>query len=267
MLNFELLTFDFELVMAKVIAVVNQKGGVGKTTTAVNLGAYLAEHGKYVLLVDLDPQANATSGLGVDYQNLEKGIYESLSGQYLVREIIQPTGHVGFRLAPATPSLAGANVELVNLERREARLAEALLEVRSDYDVILIDCPPSLGLLTLNGLMASDYVLIPIQAEYYALEGLGQLMNTINLVQENMKPELSILGAVITMFDKRIRLSDQVMQELYKFFPDKIFRTVIPRNVRLTEAPSHGKSIAHYDPGSKGAKAYEKLAREVLEFI
>jgi len=253
--------------MAKVIAVVNQKGGVGKTTTAVNLGAYLAEHGKYVLLVDLDPQANATSGLGIDYQNLKQGIYEALAGEFLVREIIQPTAHLGYRVAPATPALAGANVELVNLERREARLAEALLEVRSDYDYVLIDCPPSLGLLTLNGLVASDYVLIPIQAEYYALEGLGQLMNTINLVQENLKPELSILGAVITMFDKRIRLSDQVMQELYKFFPDKIFRTVIPRNVRLTEAPSHGKSIAHYDRDSKGARAYEKLAREVMEII
>ncbi|MBI5077216.1 ParA family protein [Candidatus Falkowbacteria bacterium] len=253
--------------MAKIIAVVNQKGGVGKTTTAVNLGAYLAEFGKYVLLIDLDPQANATSGLGVDYQNLEKGIYEALSGNFLVREIIQPTSHIGYRIAPATPALAGANVELVNIDKREFRLAEALLEVRSDYDVIIIDCPPSLGLLTLNGLVAADHVLIPIQAEYYALEGLGQLMSTIALVQENLKPELSILGAVITMFDKRVRLSDQVFQELYKFFPDKIFRTVVPRNVRLTEAPSHGKSIAHYDAGSKGARAYEKLAREVLEII
>ena len=155
----------------------------------------------------------------------------------------------------------------MNIERREFRLAESLLEVRSDYDVIIIDCPPSLGLLTLNGLVASDYVLIPIQAEYYALEGLGQLMSTIALVQENLKPELAILGAVITMFDKRVRLSDQVLQELYKFFPDKIFRTVVPRNVRLTEAPSHGKTILHYDGGSKGARAYEKLSREILEVI
>lgn len=253
--------------MAKVIAIVNQKGGVGKTTTAVNLGAYLAELGKYVLLIDLDPQANATSGLGIDYQNLEKGIYETLSGDYLVREVIKPTDHIGYRIAPATPSLAGANVELVNLERREFRLAEAILEVRGDYDVILIDCPPSLGLLTVNGLVAADQILIPVQAEYYALEGLGQLMNTINLIKENIKPELEVLGAVITMFDKRIRLSDQVMQELYKFFPNKIFRSVIPRNVRLTEAPSHGKSILHYDSASKGAKAYEKLARELLELI
>ena len=253
--------------MAKVIAVVNQKGGVGKTTTAVNLGAYLAESGKYVLLIDLDPQANASSGLGIDYQNINRGIYEALAGQFLVREILHPTSHVGFRVAPATPALAGANVELVGLERREHRLSDALLEVRSDYDVILIDCPPSLGLLTVNGLVAADYILIPVQAEYYALEGLGQLINTINLVQEHLKPELSILGAVITMFDKRTRLSDQVMQELYKFFPDKIFRTVIPRNVRLTEAPSYGKSILHYDPSSKGGRAYEKLARELLEIL
>ena len=251
--------------MAKIITVVNQKGGVGKTTTAVNLGAYLAEHGKYVLLIDLDPQANATSGLGIEYNELERGIYEAIAGQFLVREIIQPTGHVGYRIAPATPGLAGANVELVDLERREFRLADALLEVRGDYDVIIIDCPPSLGLLTINGLVAADHILIPVQAEYYALEGLGQLMSTIGLVQENIKPELSVLGALITMFDKRLKLSDQVMNELYKHFPDKIFRTVIPRNVRLTEAPSHGKSILHYDPSSKGAKAYEKLARELVE--
>jgi len=253
--------------MAKVIAVVNQKGGVGKTTTAVNLGAYLAESGKYVLLIDLDPQANASSGLGIDYQNINRGIYEALAGQFLVREILHPTSHVGYRVAPATPALAGANVELVNMERREHRLSDILLEVRSDYDIILIDCPPSLGLLTVNGLVAADYILIPVQAEYYALEGLGQLINTINLVREHLKPELAILGAVITMFDKRTRLSDQVMQELYKFFPDKIFRTVIPRNVRLTEAPSYGKSILHYDPSSKGGRAYEKLARELLEIL
>jgi chromosome partitioning protein len=253
--------------MAKIITVVNQKGGVGKTTTAVNLGAYLSALGKYVLLVDLDPQANATSGLGIDYQDLDKGVYEAIGGQHLMRDIIQPTGHVGYRLAPATAALAGASVELVGMERREFRLAEALLEVRSDFDVILIDCPPSLGLLTVNGLVASDSVLIPVQAEYYALEGLGQLMQTITLVQDNIKKELAVLGAVITMFDKRTRLSEQVRGELYKYFPNKIFRSVIPRNVRLTEAPSHGKTILHYDPSSKGAKAYERLARELVEFL
>lgn len=253
--------------MAKIIAVVNQKGGVGKTTTTINLGAYLAELGKYVLMIDLDPQANATAGLGVDYQNLASGIYEALSGSCLIREIIQPTDHVGYRVAPATPALAGANIELVNITNREFRLAETLLEVRSDYDIILIDCPPSLGLLTVNALAAADFVLIPIQAEYYALEGLGQLLETITLVRQNLKPELDILGAVITMFDKRTRLSDQVMQELYKFFPNKIFRSIIPRNVRLSEAPSHGKTIRHYDPSSKGAKAYERLAREMMEIL
>jgi len=253
--------------MAKIIAVVNQKGGVGKTTTAVNLSAYLAKLGKYVLLVDLDPQANATSGLGIDYQTLTKGVYEAIAGQYLMREVIHQTDHLGFRVAPATPDLAGANAELVNLERREFRLSDVLLELRSDYDVIIIDCPPSLGLLTINGLIAADEILIPVQAEYYALEGLSQLIKTIDLIKENVKPELSIMGAVITMFDKRTKLSDQVMQELYKFFPDKIFRSVIPRNVRLSEAPSHGKSILHHDPTSRGAKAYERLARELHELL
>lgn len=253
--------------MAHIIGIVNQKGGVGKTTTAVNLGAYLAEHGKYVLLIDLDPQANASSGLGIDYQTLDKGIYEALSGSHLVREIVMPSGIHGFRVAPSTPALAGANVELVDLPRREFRLSDALLEVKSDYDVILIDCPPSLGILTINGLVAADQILIPVQAEYYALEGLGQLLNTISLVKENIKAELEVLGAVITMFDKRTKLSTQVMEELYRYFPDKIFRSVIPRSVRLSEAPSHGKAISHYDPESKGARAYSKLARELIDLL
>jgi chromosome partitioning protein len=253
--------------MAQIIGVVNQKGGVGKTTTAINLGAYLAEMGKFVLLVDLDPQANASSGLGVRYQDLEKGIYEALVGSHLVREIVMPTGIRGFRVAPATPALAGANVEFVDLDRREFKLSDALLEVKGDYDVILIDCPPSLGVLTINGLVAADHLLIPVQAEYYALEGLGQLMQTIGLVQENIKPELDILGAVITMFDKRTRLSAQVLEELYRYFPNKIFRSIVPRNVRLSEAPSHGLAISTYDPSSKGAKSYYKLALEVMDFL
>ncbi len=250
--------------MANVIAVVNQKGGVGKTTTAVNLGAYLAYLGKFVLLIDLDPQSNATSGLGIDRRQLERGVYEVLAGQSSFKEAILPTKHEGYRLAPSTVNLAGANVELVNLERREFRLADALLEVRNDFDIILIDCPPSLGLLTLNGLVAADQVLIPIQAEYYALEGLGQLLETINLVRDNVKPALNILGAVVTMFDSRLKLSGAVLEELYKYFNNRIFRSVIPRSVRLTEAPSHGMTILQYDASSKGGRAYERLAEEVI---
>lgn len=251
--------------MSQIISVVNQKGGVGKTTTAVNLGAYLAYMGKFVLLIDMDPQANATSGLGIDHRSLDKGIYESLVGVHHLKDVVHNTNHEGYRLAPATQNLAGANIELVNVDRREFKLNEILDQVRGHYDYILIDCPPSLGLLTINGFAAADKVLIPVQAEYYALEGLSQLLGTINLIKENLNPKLDIMGAVITMFDKRTRLSDQVLQELYQYFPEKIFRSVIPRNVRLTEAPSYGQSILEYDPYSKGGKAYERLAREVLE--
>ncbi len=251
--------------MPKIISLVNQKGGVGKTTTSVNLGAYLAHFGKFVLLVDIDPQANATSGLGVDHRQLDKGIYDSLVNNVPLRDIIRNTNHEGYRIAPATLSLAGANVELVNMPGREFKLAQVLEEAKHAYDYILIDCPPSLGMLTINGLVASDQVLIPVQAEYYALEGLGQLLETVKLVKENLKPELEVLGAALTMFDGRNRLSGEVMQELYKFFPNKIFRSVIPRSVRLAEAPSFGKTILHYDPSSKGGRAYERLAREILE--
>lgn len=219
--------------MAQIISVVNQKGGVGKTTTAVNLGAYLAALGKFVLLLDLDPQANATSGLGVDKNSLAKGVYELLIGEVSALEVIVQTRIEGFRLIPSTPSLAGATIELVGLERREFRLADAMLEVRNDFDFILIDCPPSLGLLTVNGLTAADQVLIPVQAEYYALEGLGALTETISLVRDNLKPNLEVMGAVITMFDKRNSLSDAVMRDLYQYFQSRIFRSVIPRNVRL----------------------------------
>lgn len=249
--------------MPQIITVVNQKGGVGKTTTAVNLGAYLAHLGKFVLLVDVDPQANATSGLGIDHKTLEHGVYETLIGEKSLPSIIKHTSHEGYRIAPSTLSLAGAQVELVNIDRREFRLNDALAEVKHAYDYIIIDSPPSLGLLTVNALTAADAVLIPVQAEYYALEGLGQLIETINLVKENLKPNLEILGAVLTMFDGRNRLSQDVFNELYKYFPDKIFRSVIPRSVRLAEAPSFGKSILHYDPSSKGARAYERLAREL----
>ncbi len=250
--------------MAQVISVVNQKGGVGKTTTAVNLAAYLAEQGKFVLLVDLDPQANATAGLGVAYQELEKGIYEALLGQHSIHSILQQTKHNGFKLAPSTPNLAGASVELVNLGRREYCLSDTLLGVRSDFDYILIDNPPSLGLLTVNGLTAAESVLIPVQAEYYALEGLGQLLGTVDLVREQLNPNLKVMGAVITMYDSRTKLSKEVLEELYRYFPNNIFRSVVPRSIRLAEAPSFGKTILHYDPSSKAAKAYERLAQEFL---
>lgn len=251
--------------MGRIISVVNQKGGVGKTTTAINLGAYLAEEGKFVLIVDLDPQANATSGIGVDFQALEQGVYESVLGHVRMKDIVQPTAHETLRIAPATPALAGLNVELVDMERREYKLRDALLEIRHDYDYILIDCPPTLGLITLNGIVAADEILIPVQAEYYALEGLGQLLETVNLVKDRIRPEVDILGAVLTMYDSRTKLSDDVLQELYKYFPRNIFRSVIPRSVRLAEAPSFGRSIAMFDAHSKGAKAYERLAREVIE--
>ncbi|NTU99118.1 ParA family protein [Candidatus Falkowbacteria bacterium] len=251
--------------MGKIISVVNQKGGVGKTTTAVNLGAYLAHLGRQVLLVDIDPQANATSGLGIDHKNLEFGIYEALLGERQLFDVVKRTMQSGYHVAPATLSLAGAGIELVGMDEREFRLKNMLDEIKDEYDYIIIDGPPSLGLLTINSLVAADDVLIPIQSEYYALEGLSQLLNTINLVQANLKPELGILGAVITMFDKRNRLSESVMQELYQYFPNRIFRTVIPRSVRLAESPSFGRSILHYDNSSKGGKAYERLAKEILE--
>jgi len=250
--------------MGKIIAIVNQKGGVGKTTTAVNLGAYLAYLGKQVLLVDIDPQANATSGLGIEHQKLPQGIYEALIGQKPMYEIIKRTLQDGYKIAPATLSLAGAGVELVNAENREYRLLNILEKIKDEYDYVIIDGPPSLGLITINSLVAADEILIPIQSEYFALEGLGQLLETIGLVQANLKPELGIMGAVITMFDKRNKLSTSVMNELYQYFPNRVFRTVIPRSVRLAEAPSYGRSILHYDPKSRGGKAYERLAKELI---
>ncbi|MCF6276779.1 MAG: AAA family ATPase [Candidatus Magasanikbacteria bacterium] len=250
--------------MAKVISIVNQKGGVGKTTTAINLAVFLAEMDKTVLIIDMDPQGNATSGLGFEKKSLEKHIYHALSNEARMVDIVLETEHENLHLAPATPDLAGANVELVNEDRREYRLTDLLEPISDNYDYVLVDCPPALGLLTLNSLLASQEVLIPVQAEYYALEGLGQLLETVKLVQDNIKPDLEILGAVITMYDKRTRLSSEVLNELYKHFPNNIFRTVIPRTVRLAEAPSFGKTILQYDPWGKGSRSYQKLAKEIL---
>lgn len=249
--------------MAHIVSIVNQKGGVGKTTTSVNLAAHLAEQGKYVLLVDLDPQGNATSGLGHDPHELQ-GTYEVLARISDPKDVLVPTAHQGLFLLPANQNLAGASVELVSELGRERKLHESLMPVRNDFDYILIDNPPSLGLLTINGLVASDSVLIPVQAEYFALEGLGQLMNTVGIIRQSVKPELDVMGAVITMFDPRTKLSKQVLEELYRHFPEKIFRSVIPRSIRLAEAPSFGKSIIHYDPNSKASEAYKRLAEEFI---
>ena len=250
--------------MAQVISLVNQKGGVGKSTTAINLAVYLAALGKYVLLVDVDPQANATSGIGLDPQNIPLNLYHSLIGGLLPEEIIRRTALLGCDIMPAAPDLAGATVELVSQNNREFKLYELLRRIRTDYDYILIDCPPSLGLLTVNGLVAADEVIIPVQCEYYALEGLGQLLKTIDLVQENLNSPTKIRGALLTMYDRRNKLSRQVRKEMEKNFTNYVFETIIPRCVKLAEAPSFGKSILQYDPHSKGARAYRQLAQELV---
>lgn len=251
--------------MGKIIAVVNQKGGVGKTTTAVNLISSLGEKKKKTLLVDIDPQANATSGLGVDKRSLEKTTYDVLIGSAQPEDILLHTEFKGVDLLASGIALAGAEVEMVELPRRESRLKAALAALRDEYDYILIDCPPSLGLLTLNGLCAADTVLVPIQCEYYALEGLSQLMATVRQVKRLYNEPLELEGVVMTMYDRRLNLTRQVVEEVEKYFPRKVFSTVIPRTVRLSEAPSFGKPINYYDRGSKGARAYRKLAEEILK--
>jgi chromosome partitioning protein len=250
--------------MSKMLAITNQKGGVGKTTTCVNLGACLAELGQNVLIVDIDPQGNATSGLGINRRRLRNCIYNVLIEGLSVDAVIQATSIQRLEVVPATIQLAGAEIELVSALSREMKLKEALAGVRAFYDFILIDCPPSLGLLTVNALTAADGVLVPIQCEYYALEGLGQLLNTVQLVQRHLNPQLELFGAVLTMYDARTNLSNQVVEEVRAYFKDKVFKTVIPRNVRLSEAPSHGQSIIEYDPKSRGAEVYQAFAKEVI---
>ena len=250
--------------MSRVIAIANQKGGVGKTTTAINISACLADIGRKTLLIDTDAQANATSGLGVDPRQISRSIYHVLMDGAAVSDVIIPTDLKLLSLLPANFDLMGAEVEMVSLIARENRLRSALKSIRDQYDYIIIDCPPSLGLLTLNTLTACDSILIPIQCEYYALEGLGQLLETITLVQENLNPDLEIEGVLLTMQDKRIKLSEQVISEVRHFFKGQVYKTAIPRNVRLSEAPSFGKPIILYDIRSSGAEAYMKLTKEIL---
>ena len=250
--------------MGKIISVANQKGGVGKTTTTVNLSTILAKKGKKVLLIDTDPQGNATSGLGVS-KDVELSVYDILIGDTEFDETLQETAIKNLKVCPSNISLAGAEVQLVSMMSREQRLKTKLDKIKDQYDYILIDCPPSLGLVTLNAFTASDSVLIPVQCEYFALEGLGQLLNTVNLVKKHLNKGLEIEGALLTMYDARTNLSNQVVKEVKKYFEGKVYKTVIPRNVRLSEAPSYGMPISVYDARSKGAKAYEKLAKEFLK--
>ena len=250
--------------MGTVISVVNQKGGVGKTTTAVNLAAYLGKRSQKTLLIDADPQGNATSGLGFAKKDQEQTTYDVMINGLPLTEAIQNTQYRNLYLCPANIELTGAEIELISVPEREKVLAKAMSSIRTQFDYILIDCPPSLGLMTVNALTASNSILIPIQAEYYALEGLEQLIGTYSLVKNSSNPDLEVLGIVITMFDTRTQLAHQVEAEVREHFPDQVFKTVIPRNVRLSEAPSYGKPILAYDKWSRGAKAYDSLAKEII---
>lgn len=251
----------------RIISIVNQKGGVGKTTSAVNIASFLAELGHRTLLIDLDPQANSTSGTGIELENVTHTLYHLLIENCPVEKVLYASPFENLHIIPANPDLAGAEIELVDVVSRETILKRKLETIRQYYAYIIIDCPPSLGLLTLNALCASDYVLIPVQTEYFALEGLSHLVRTISLVQEDLNPELKVAGIVLTMFDKRTALHRQVVHDARSFFQDMVFQAVIPRNVRLTEAPSHGLPIALYSPNSKGYHAYLDLAKEVIERV
>lgn len=250
--------------MGRIIAITNQKGGVGKSTTAVNVSAYMSSYGYRTLLIDLDPQSNSTSGFGINPVDIKESVYEVLIRERDPNEIILNSSYKNLKILPSSIQLAGAEVELVASLKREFKLKEAVDKIEKDYDFILIDCPPALGLLTINALTAAKEVIIPIQCEYYALEGLGQLLSTINLVKKNLNNNLKIKGAIMTMYDPRIKLSGQVIEEVKNYFSEKVYKTVIPRNVRLSEAPSYGKPIVEYDPNCKGAEAYSNFTKEVI---
>ena len=251
--------------MARIIAFCNQKGGVGKTTSSINTGAYLAALGKYVLLVDMDSQANATGGLGISVADDQHHIYHAIVNDQNPLPMIKKTSIFGFDVLPASQALAGATVELVSMEEREYRLKNSLNPLRMNYDYILIDCPPSLGLLTINALAAADHVIIPVQCEYYALEGLGQLLHTVNLIREGLNPDLQVMGVLLTMYDKRNQLNRHVLNEVSKNFPGRVFDAVISRTIDLAEAPSYGKPIIQFSPNSKAASEYRRLAQEVIK--
>lgn len=251
--------------MAKTVAIVNQKGGVGKTTSAVNLAAAIGYNGYKVLLVDMDPQGNATSGLGINKREIVKSTYDMTVGETKAQEILKTTGYANLSVLPSNMNLAGAELELVDMEDRQVRIKNALAPIKADYDFIIIDCPPSLGLLTVNVLCASDSVIVPIQCEYYALEGLSQLMNTIRQVKRLYNPLIELEGVLLTMYDGRLNLTQQVVNEVKRFFPQKVYGSVIPRNVRLSEAPSFGKPVYYYDRSSKGSAAYDDFAVEFLK--